>query len=62
MGTIVIVVEYKRGVQLDYGTFEGSGTDYDSVFANTLEKAKKHGWKIIDVRLISNTFDRQYSI
>ena len=60
MGTIILVVEYRRGSQYDYTTFEGSGMDYDEVLANILRKARKPGWRMNSFQVTANTFDRGY--
>jgi len=60
MGILIIVVEYRRGAQYDYKTFEGTGKDYDEVLTNMLKKARTPGWRMVGFQVTANTFDQGY--
>lgn len=56
MGTVIWVVEYKRGTQIEFKTFMRSGTDYESIQRGLMESIKRNGWKILNIEVTANTF------
>lgn len=57
-GTIVWVVEYSRGVEVDYRVIHRSGSDKDLMRKGMLESAVRQGWKIVKIEEICNTFEK----
>jgi sorbitol-specific phosphotransferase system component IIA len=55
-GTIVWLIEYKRGEQRDYVVIHRSGTDEESVRKGLVLSLNRCGWGIVKIDVICNTF------
>lgn len=47
--TVTVYVTYKRGSQVSYDTFVGTGTDEKVVTDSVMKNINKRGWRVVDV-------------
>ena len=55
-GTIVWVIEYKKGEEIDYRVIHRSGYNKEELRAGMMASVKREDWQVVKIQEICNTF------